>query len=247
MVITEQHEHIPNPDDVKRCLDSLFSHLINAPCSEARPYIIASDPDFSAPACTNGWYPRQEFIELRRCTHLFKAAINVYGRRNELDDHLRLMLFSYLNIIEADYPAALILNALRYVSSPRQKPTWKFDETKKSEKHTCEYPYEKFPLLSKLAKEYGPALERILSLLYKSYLRNAVAHSHFRVQQGGKLLFLTKDYSPISRKKNKSELTDTRSTTYTFEAVKRIWQSTIHYWECADTVYRHFEMLDRTN
>ena len=243
MLITEKDKRIPSPDDVTMSLDALFAHLTKAPRKMARPFVIATDPDFPDSVCADGWYPREEFVELRRCTHLFKAALNVYGRRNKRDDPLRLMLFHYLHIIEADYPAALVLNALRFVWKPEpQPPAWKFLNTSDPAQPTCEHPDQKFQQLEVLAKAHDSSLARVLSMLYKSRLRNAIAHSHFRVQHGGRLLFLTKDYSPISRKIRKSKIKGTTCPTYTFEAVEKLWQCAVRYWECADRLYRHFEI-----
>ncbi|MBN2562801.1 MAG: hypothetical protein JXQ75_17900 [Phycisphaerae bacterium] len=241
-MITENDKGIALPDDVTKSLSALFAHLIKAPRQAARPFVIASDPDFPGSVCDEGWYPREEFIELRRCSHLFLDALTVVYRRDKRrDDPLRLMLFHYLHIIEADYPAALVLNALRFVTTSGSKPVWKFPPAPGSSEPTCQDPEKKFQYLAGLARAHNASLAHILSMLYKSPLRNAVAHAHFRVQHGGKLLFLTKDYSPISRKRRKSKIVGTACPAYTFEAVEKIWKCAVCYWKCADDLYRHFE------
>lgn len=245
MVITDKHESIADSLRVKAELDELFSPLKDGRPENVRPYLIASDPDFVG-ADAGGWYPRKEFVELRDCVDLLSAQIKSFSGKERYASTVRFMLLSYSQIIEADYPYALVYNALRF--SLREEPVWKFsnlaseeDQNKKGkEKEKLQQPSGKLARIKILADRVGSVRLGQFEMLLKSKLRNAVAHSHFYVDQNG-TVFLTGEYSPISRIKNPEELKGTTCITYTREAIDRIYRSAYAYWECTNKLYCRFK------
>ncbi len=256
VVVIKGSEKLPDPDLLKRELDFLFGELkhyhkndVSAEDSALRlekikPYVIAIDPDFRG-SLSEGVVPQAEMVELRCISKLFDAQISLLKKNKCWADAFRLKLLHYLQIIEADYPITLVLNALLF--HQEKKPEWKFLELggENKEKNGLRHPLGKFEKLSSLAKCSHLCLSNQLSHLYKSELRNAIAHSHFHIHSDGGMLLLSGEHSPISRKISCEKLRGTVGVSYTREAFDVIYESAVRYQRCAEAHYRWFENLGK--
>lgn len=229
-------------------LKSSQSSLEGIGFNRARQYVIASDPDFSG---YDGLYARHELVELRCCVKLLNAQIRLLKQDDHQADAVRLMLFCYLHIIEADYPYALIYNALCF--SHNKDPLWNFldladgeDEKQKNKRRKkLQHPECKYEYIKQEFYKTSDDLFLPLDRLYKSHIRNAVAHSHFYVDQNSGMIFITADYSSISRDKKPSKIEGTSCLCYTREAIELIYKGACVYWKCANELYQIFENRDR--
>jgi len=258
MVVIGTNENLPDPNVLGKELSDLFNGLkqyyldkarLSSENSESRlkkvqPYVIAFDPDFEG-SVENGWFSKVEMVELRCVSKLFESQIYLLEKNEHWADALRLKLLHYLQIMEADYPATLVLNAFRFGND--EPPVWKFLELADNhkEKNGFRYPSGKLAKISALVAESHPTLSVHLSRLYQSSLRNSVAHSHFHIQQDGGMILLTSQYSSGSRSVSSEEIAGTACPSYTREAFNIIYKSVIRYWECAEAHYRWFENLEK--
>ncbi len=247
MLISETDDKIPSPEVFRDTLDALCAPLLRVPKKDVLPYIFAHDPTAPGTACASGWYSLEEFMELRQCSHLFADMIAFCGRKRSAGrprrgaDSYRLMLFAYLHTVESDYPPALLLNVLRFADG--LSPQWRFPSTGKQRSPAAEFANQKFDELRALAEKHTPQLASTLAKLYKSKLRNAIAHSHFRILPEQERLLLTRDFSTISRIKRPPKLLSAECPVYTLAAIEQLWKSTFVFWQWADSLYRRFDFL----
>lgn len=229
---------IPAEKDVNEALNTVFSLAEQRGPETLARYIQPTDPDF--PNLRIADYIYYEFEELTQFVKDFNAIL-FQTKENDQTRKLRLMLVTYLQVIEADFPLTLIWNLLRLLHG--DDPCWAFRiQGKDGKTKTLQYPREKLCELCELSNELELPIGSILNRLYKKLLRNAIAHGEFAVRCDGQLLHLTKDYSSMSRDKPKEFFIDDKAVcvTYTFEAIENLFKITIAYW---NHLHDHFVKL----
>ncbi|MBI2438168.1 MAG: hypothetical protein HYV36_05075 [Lentisphaerae bacterium] len=248
MAITEKTIDIPTKKEVEEALDTLFSRVQQRGPETVARYIQPTDPDF--PSLRIADYIFYEFEELTQLVKdfeniLFQTKENVRtGKLRETDAQariLRLMLVTYLQVVEADFPLTLMWNLLRLLHG--EGPCWAFRiQGKDGKTKTLQYPRQKLCELCKLSNDLELPIGGLLNCIYKNLLRNAIAHGQFAIRCDGQLLHLTKDYSPTSRNKPKEFFKNDKAvcTTYTFKAIACLHKITMDYW---NTLHDRFVSL----
>ena len=262
MIVNRDNLDVPDAHELGAALRRLYAAVVNAPYQAALPYVLPDDPDFPKNPEPGFWYVEAETLELRRMSMFLSASRNVAARRNDYADAFRTMVMEYLLIVEADFPAFAILNALRFHQN--QPPVAKFSNSSGT---VCPYPKGRFKEIATQAQlildscssdedcTHAAALVRAFPEpgsapskgLFSEALRNAVAHAHFRVQGKTRetaLLHLTRDYSFLTRTAKPDEITGARGlcTVYTYDAMEALLAVAKEYCDQADQLFRSFEM-----
>lgn len=262
MIITDASLGLPNAEAVGESIRHFYSALVNADYDVAVRFALPDDPDFPDNPEPGFWYVEAEVLELRRMLLFLSSSRNLATGRQDYADAMRAMLLEYLLIVEADFPAFALLNALRF--HRQEKPAPRFLNTSGT---TCCHPGGRFREICRQAQaitdsdqeesepqEHAGRLLRTFTEhaeghshgMFSDLLRNAIAHSHFRVENRTKesvLLHLTRDYSFITRTAQRNDITGAQGmcTTYTYAALRALHAIATTYWEQADQFFRTFE------
>jgi hypothetical protein len=155
--------------------------------------LAALVPHVSAPVPMVHYVPEDEAAELCaliseldgqiRWLHDFRAAT-------------RLRVLAYCQIMEAEFPAAVVWNLLRLASG--LEPSWVFyGLTTKGAEMAADEPGKRVAEIVRLSEPIGLKVGPVLGRLWHNRLRNAFSHSQYVTLDGGQFLG-TKNISPLT-------------------------------------------------
>lgn len=108
---------------------------------------------------------------------------------------VRVQVFVYCHILEADYPYVVLLNLLR--ASKGLPVCWTFYERndddsikhgKNDRKLICDHPAKKIQHLERLEESIPTSISNCLNRLWSGELRNAFSHSQYTIDPDGSLI-----------------------------------------------------------
>ncbi len=263
MIHNENSVRLPAAALLRSAIRYFYTLLVNAPYDDAKAYVLPDDPDFPTNPEPGFWYIEAEVLELRRMLMLLSSVRNraTLEATGNYADAFRTLIMEYLLIMEADYPAYALLNALRFYS--KVVPVTKFQNSSGT---TCVYPKGRFREIGThvqsivesgapddviqhamvLAQAFPQPDEDDSGGVFSETLRNAVAHAHFRVDgksRSGVLLHLTRDYSFLTRTAKKDQITGAYGmcATYTYTGFEKIHGAAVAYGDQADQLFRTFK------
>jgi hypothetical protein len=108
----------------------------------------------------------------------------------------RLRVHAYCQIMEAEFPAAVVWNLLRLAS--QLEPSWEFHSiTADGKEVPADEPTKRFAEMLRLSESAGLEVGAVLNRLWRNRLRNAFSHSQFVTLDGGDFLG-TRNVSPLT-------------------------------------------------
>ena len=171
---------LPETDQIVASVVEVFS----AARSVAGEAILgALVPHQESPLRMVSLIPEFEMDELCRFVNQFRSYIE--PRPERARENARCKVLIYCHIMEAEFPATVILNLLRLVNG--DGPLWTFREL----------PRTRYGKISKLSDAHKLSVGAVLDSLWYNKLRNAFSHAQYLLHDDGCLLG-TRKLSPVT-------------------------------------------------